>query len=64
MKETGEDLLFLHRVVPGGASKSYGIEAARLAGVPKEVVKNAKKILTNLEKNNSNTIQVTKPIKS
>ncbi|MFM1811977.1 MAG: mismatch repair protein MutS, partial [Cyanobacteriota bacterium] len=34
VEETGEALVFLHRVVPGGASRSYGIEAARLAGVP------------------------------
>jgi len=57
-------LSFLHKVERGGANKSYGIEAARLAGVPKEVIKNAKAILNNLEKNSSNTIQVTKPIKS
>ncbi len=53
-------LSFLHKVERGGANKSYGIEAARLAGVPSEVVNNARLILKNLEKNNSNTIQVTK----
>ena len=57
-------LSFLHKVEKGGANKSYGIEAARLAGVPSEVVNNARLILKNLEKNNSNTIQVTKPIES
>tara|TARA_Y100001968_G_scaffold305735_1_gene321872 strand:+ start:64 stop:2841 length:2778 start_codon:yes stop_codon:yes gene_type:complete len=57
-------LSFLHKVVKGGANKSYGIEAARLAGVPKEVINNAKKILNNLEKNNSNSIQITQEIKS
>ncbi len=56
-------LSFLHQVVRGGANKSYGIEAARLAGVPKEVVQNAKKILNNLEQNSSNNTQVTEPIK-
>ena len=54
----------LHKVERGGANKSYGIEAARLAGVPKDVVNNARLILKNLEKNSSNTIQVTKPIES
>ncbi len=49
VEETGNDLLFLHRVVPGGANKSYGIEAARLAGVPKKVLNHAKKILHQLE---------------
>ncbi len=57
-------LSFLHQVEKGGANKSYGIEAARLAGVPKEVIKNAKKILNNLETNSANNIQVTQPIKS
>ncbi|WP_413678756.1 DNA mismatch repair protein MutS [Prochlorococcus sp. MIT 0916] len=51
-------LSFLHKVEKGGANKSYGIEAARLAGIPKEVVNNAKVILNNLEQNNSNTIEV------
>ena len=57
-------LSFLHKVRRGGSNKSYGIEAARLAGVPKEVITNAKVILNNLEKNSSNTIKVTKEIKS
>ncbi|WP_269616345.1 DNA mismatch repair protein MutS [Prochlorococcus marinus] len=57
-------LSFLHKVAKGGANKSYGIEAARLAGVPKEVVKDAKKILNDLEENSSKNIQVTQPIKS
>ena len=51
VKETGENITFLHKVKPGGASKSYGIEAARLAGVPKFVIKRAKNILLNLEEN-------------
>ncbi len=49
VEETGEDLIFLHQVVPGGASRSYGIEAARLAGVPQEVVKRAREVLHDLE---------------
>ena len=57
-------LSFLHKVERGGANKSYGIEAARLAGVPKDVVNHARLILKNLEKNGSNTIQVTKPVES
>ena len=57
-------LSFLHKVEKGGANKSYGIEAARLAGVPKEVINNAKQILNKLEKNNSDNIKVTKPMKS
>ena len=48
VEETGDDLLFLHRVAPGGASRSYGIEAARLAGVPSPVVQRAQQVLDRL----------------
>ena len=51
VQETGADLLFLHRVVPGGASRSYGIEAARLAGVPPVVVRRARQVLGRIEAN-------------
>ncbi|WP_269623846.1 DNA mismatch repair protein MutS [Prochlorococcus marinus] len=57
-------LSFLHKVKRGGTNKSYGIEAARLAGVPKEVVNNAKNILNNLEKNSSNNIKIIQPMKN
>ena len=48
VEETGEDLVFLHQVQAGGASRSYGIEAARLAGVPKPVVQRARQVLDEL----------------
>jgi DNA mismatch repair protein MutS len=48
VEETGSDLLFLHRVAAGGASRSYGIEAARLAGVPSSVVQRARQVLDQL----------------
>ena len=48
VEETGEDLIFLHQVRAGGASRSYGIEAARLAGVPKSVVERAREVLEQL----------------
>ena len=51
-------LHFLHKVAQGGSVKSYGIEAARLAGVPKEVIQKAKKILTGLEEKSVNNIQI------
>jgi DNA mismatch repair protein MutS len=51
VEETGDALLFLHRVAPGGASRSYGIEAARLAGVPQAVVKRARQVLGRIEAN-------------
>ena len=48
VEETGEDLVFLHQVQIGGASRSYGIEAARLAGVPPRVVQRARQVLDQL----------------
>ena len=42
-------VLFLRKLVPGGANRSYGIEVARLAGLPPEVVARARDILQNLE---------------
>jgi DNA mismatch repair protein MutS len=51
VEETGDDLVFLHKVVRGGASRSYGIEAARLAGVPARVVLRARQVLDRIEAN-------------
>lgn len=50
IKESGKDILFLHKVIPGSADKSYGIEVARLAGLPTTVTERAKEILKKLEK--------------
>lgn len=47
--DDGDQVVFLHRLVPGGASQSYGIHVAQLAGVPKSVVNRAKEILQELE---------------
>ncbi len=52
-------LTFLHKVTKGGSIKSYGIEAARLAGVPKEVIQKARKILNGLEDKSCNNIKIT-----
>jgi DNA mismatch repair protein MutS len=49
VREWNDQVLFLHKIVEGGADKSYGIQVARLAGVPRPVVERAKKILTSLE---------------
>ena len=59
VEETGEDLLFLHRVVRGGASRSYGIEAARLAGVPAPVVLRARQVLGHIEANSHVAVGIT-----
>jgi DNA mismatch repair protein MutS len=52
--EEGEDVVFLHRVVPGGADRSYGIHVARLAGMPRSVVNRAGEILEDLEQMSMN----------
>ncbi len=49
VREWQEEVVFLHKIVPGAADKSYGIHVARLAGVPREVVERAKEILWQLE---------------
>jgi DNA mismatch repair protein MutS len=50
IKEWGEKIIFLHKIVEGGTSRSYGIEVARIAGVPQDVITRAREILRNLEK--------------
>jgi len=49
VREWKEEVVFLHRIVPGAADKSYGIHVARLAGVPRPVLERAKDILSRLE---------------
>ena len=49
VREWNDDIIFLRKILPGQADKSYGIHVARLAGVPKPVIERAKAILRNLE---------------
>ncbi len=49
VKEKGEDIIFLRKIIRGGADGSYGIQVARLAGVPQPVIERAKEILNELE---------------
>jgi DNA mismatch repair protein MutS len=49
VREWKDDILFLHRVVPGGTDRSYGIQVARLAGLPAEVVTRARTLLREFE---------------
>ena len=49
VREWNEQIIFLRKIVPGGADKSYGIHVARLAGLPKEILDRAKEILAHLE---------------
>ena len=48
-KKRGDDIIFLRKIIPGGADDSYGIEVAGLAGVPDTVIKRAKAVLKELE---------------
>ncbi|TKJ28744.1 MAG: DNA mismatch repair protein MutS [Chloroflexi bacterium B3_Chlor] len=48
--EEGDKVVFLHRIVPGGADRSYGIHVAQLAGLPRVVIQRAEEILEELEK--------------
>lgn len=52
VKEKGEDIIFLRKIVKGGTDESYGIHVARLAGVPKVVTQKADEILRSLERKN------------
>ena len=49
VKKRGDDITFLRKIIRGGADDSYGIEVAKLAGVPAQVIKRAKQILAELE---------------
>jgi len=51
VREWNDEVVFLRKVVEGGTDRSYGIQVARLAGLPKEIVERAKEILANLEAN-------------
>ncbi|MBE9046349.1 DNA mismatch repair protein MutS [Pleurocapsales cyanobacterium LEGE 10410] len=50
VKEMSDRIIFLHQVTPGGADKSYGIEAGRLAGLPASVISRAKQVMGQIEK--------------
>ncbi|MBF2074275.1 MAG: DNA mismatch repair protein MutS [Synechococcales cyanobacterium C42_A2020_086] len=50
VKELADQIIFLHQVRPGGADRSYGIEAGRLAGLPASVIDRAKQVMTQIEK--------------
>ncbi len=59
VKARGEDIIFLRKILPGGADRSYGIEVAKLAGLPDKVVQRAKTVLEELERENG--VQYTAP---
>jgi DNA mismatch repair protein MutS len=57
VREWNDQIIFLRKIVPGGADKSYGIQVARLAGLPKEILDRAKEILSHLENPNGVTVE-------
>ncbi len=62
VREQGDDIIFLRKIIPGGADKSYGIQVARLAGVPQPVIDRAKEIAMRLlEKEMEKTVREISP---
>ena len=59
VKTRGEDIIFLRKIIAGGADRSYGIEVAKLAGLPDKVVRRARQVLKELESENG--VQYTAP---
>jgi DNA mismatch repair protein MutS len=53
--EEGGDVIFLHKIVPGGADRSYGVHVAQLAGLPRPVISRAQEVLTALEADGGRT---------
>ncbi|HWR58932.1 MAG TPA: hypothetical protein VN328_08605, partial [Thermodesulfovibrionales bacterium] len=64
VKEWGDEIIFLRKISPGPADRSYGIQVARLAGLPDEVVLRAKEVLTNFEDELTNTGKTRSMVKS
>jgi DNA mismatch repair protein MutS len=62
VKELPEQIIFLHQVQPGGADRSYGIEAGRLAGLPAPVIQRAKQVMSQIEKHSKIAVGLRKGI--
>ena len=60
VKEWNDEIIFLRKIVPGGADKSYGIQVARLAGLPDKVLRRAREVLFNLEKSEFDEVGIPK----
>ncbi len=63
VQELPNEIIFLHQVRPGGADKSYGIEAGRLAGLPNSVIKRAKQVMNQIEKHSKIALGLRQGIK-
>lgn len=64
VKKRGDDITFLRKIIRGGADGSFGIEVAKLAGIPQTVVNNARKILKELEEDGRVTVVDSKPVEN
>ncbi len=60
VREIGEQVIFLHKIIEGGADRSYGIQVARLAGIPAPVLTRAKELLFKLEERDEITLKKTR----
>ena len=58
VRESGDDIVFLRKINPGGADRSYGIQVAKLAGVPDAVIKRAKVILSHISQEKDQEIRI------
>jgi DNA mismatch repair protein MutS len=54
VKEWNDEIIFLRKLVEGSTNRSYGIQVARLAGIPESIIRRAKKVLLNIENDNHN----------
>ncbi len=57
-KKRGDEIIFLRKIMRGGADESYGIEVAKLAGVPNEIIRRAKEVLTEIETANNGSKKI------
>lgn len=60
VKKRGDDVIFLRRIIPGGADRSYGVEVAKLAGVPDSVIRRSRAVLKTLESGAPERVRVSK----
>jgi len=60
VKEWNEQIIFLRKVIEGAADKSYGIQVAKLAGIPKSVIDRAREILFTLERKERDVVEETR----
>src|SRR5204863_6210536 len=60
VKEWNQQIIFLRKVVPGAADKSYGIQVAKLAGIPLSVIERAREILATLERHERDLVEETR----